>query len=205
MLNPSIVAAHAVRWAAGAELTSHGVDLAIAAGELVAVVGPSRCGKTTLLHLLAGIEQPSEGDITWAQARQPGWAEAALIPQSIALVDELTVEENINFAQRLVEGRRQLIDEELLTTLGLERLRHRLVDEISVGERQRTMAARALVSGAELLLADEPTAHQDLAHARAVVSALRDAARGDRAAVMATRDAANLFGFADRVIDLSPR
>jgi putative ABC transport system ATP-binding protein len=203
MVSATVVTLSNVRWSAGERTILECVDLAVDAGELVAFVGASGTGKTALLHLLAGIERPDEGTIAWIRPGRPGWADVTLVPQTIALVDELTVGENIDFAHRVAGARRESVNEELLSSLGLERLRHRLVDEISVGERQRSMVARALAGTAGLLLADEPTAHQDQHHARAVVSAIRDFARDGRAAVIATRDLTNLFGLPDRVLILS--
>ena len=202
-MSSSVVQMSGVRLSRSGRAIVDVADLAVAGGELVALVGPSGSGKTAVLHLLAGITQPDAGTITFASPLSARWADVALVPQSIALIDELTVVENITFADRTMRrGQRDGIDE-LLAALGLERLRDRLVDEISVGERQRTMVARALASSAMLVLADEPTAHQDQHHADAILSALRDATRNGRASVIATRDPAIVIGIADRVVTLS--
>jgi ABC-type lipoprotein export system ATPase subunit len=204
-MSASVVQISALRWSRSERAVVDGVDLAVAAGEVVALVGPSGAGKTALLHLLAGITQPDSGTIAFAftSSRSPGWPDVALVPQSIALIDELTVVENITFADRAARRGQHDGNDELLAALGLERLSDRLVDEISVGERQRTMVARALARSATLVLADEPTAHQDEHHAEAVLSALRDAARDGRACVIATRDPAIVIGVADRIVTVS--
>lgn len=203
MTTPPLVTVAGVRLTKAGKVILDGIDLTITAGELVAVTGPTNSGKTTLLHLLAGIEQPDDGTISWMQKTPPRWADVGLIPQSIALIDELTVGENVDFAHRAAGAKQATVTIELLESLGLDRLRDRLVSEISVGERQRTMVARALTSSAGLLLADEPTAHQDQHHAGAVIIAIRNAATNGRAAVIATRDPANLINLADRTIPLT--
>ena len=202
-MSSSVVQMSGVRLSRSGRAIVDVADLAVAGGELVALVGPSGSGKTAVLHLLAGITQPDAGTITFASPLSARWADVALVPQSIALIDELTVVENITFADRTMRRGQHDGNDELLAALGLERLRDRLVEEISVGERQRTMVARALARSAALVLADEPTAHQDQHHADAVLLALRDAARDGRASVIATRDAAMVIDIADRVLTLS--
>lgn len=166
-----------------------GVDLAVAPGELVAVTGPSLSGKTTLVELLAGWARPDTGTIRWdGAAGPPPWAYVSVVPQAFALLEELSVIENIELARRFHRNGDTDHTDGLLARLGLERLRHRGAFEVSVGERQRTMVARALADRPRLVLADEPVAHQDERHAGVVLDLLAEAAAAGAAVVVATRD-----------------
>jgi putative ABC transport system ATP-binding protein len=191
-----------------------GFDLDLAAGELVAVTGPSLSGKTTLVELLAGWTQPDSGVLVWdgGSTDPPAWSQLTVVPQGFALLEELTVAENIDFAARFngATGRHHAQVERvgrvgaLLTRLGLDRLQDRGSSEISVGERQRTMVARALVDRPALVLADEPVAHQDQRHATIVLDLLRDAVADGAACLVATRNL-SVAAIADRVITLNLR
>jgi putative ABC transport system ATP-binding protein len=178
-------------------------DLALDAGELVAVTGAAQSGKTTLVNLLAGWETPDRGTISWrGRPVPPGWPQLTVIPQALALLDELTVTENVTLPAR---GRRSAAPatavDELLERLGLQRLGDRSTGEISVGERQRVMVARAVASRPDILLADEPTAHQDDRHARLVLDLLGETAASGALCLVATHDAATAAR-ADRGIRL---
>jgi putative ABC transport system ATP-binding protein len=177
------------------------VDLAVAPGEMVGLVGPSLTGKTTLLHVLAGWSPPSGGTVAWRGSDVvPPWSELALVPQDIALIEELTVGENVGLGR----GGRASVDPDdpTIARLGIGHLWARGGYEISVGERQRTMVARALVGGSAILLADEPVAHQDAIRAEAVLTLLRERADTGAAVVLATRDP-DFATLCDRVVDLS--
>jgi putative ABC transport system ATP-binding protein len=168
-----------------------GVDLAVAPGELVAVTGPSLSGKTTLVELLAGWDRPDTGTVRWdGGAAPPPWSYVAVVPQAFALLEELSVIENIELARRFHRSGDRAVghSDELLARLGLDRLRHRGAFEVSVGERQRAMVARALADRPRLVLADEPVAHQDERHAGIVGDLLAEAAADGAAVVIATRD-----------------
>jgi putative ABC transport system ATP-binding protein len=189
-----------------------GFNLDLAAGEMVAVTGPSLSGKTTLVELLAGWSQPDSGVVVWdgGSTDPPAWSQLSVVPQGFALLEELTVAENIDFAARFnrAAGQRRVHVERgervgaLLTRLGLDRLQDRGAFEISVGERQRTMVARALVDRPAVVLADEPVAHQDERHATIVLDLLRDAVGEGTACLVATRTP-SLAAIADRVVTLS--
>lgn len=186
------------------------LDLALAPGELVGVTGPSLSGKTTLVDLLAGWAQPDGGTVVWGDAPSPPpWSYLTVVPQAFALLEELTVRENILLADRFDRasrnGRSPSHDAEhldaLLTRLGLDRLQERGAFEISVGERQRTMVARALVGRPQVVLADDPVAHQDQRHADVVFDLLREAVDGGAACLVATRSP-SIADIADRVVTL---
>lgn len=186
-----------------------GAELRVASGEVVALVGPSGSGKTTLLSVLAGWEAPDEGRISWlgkavARPQDLRWDEMAIVPQTLGLVEEMTVRENVELPVRLSpspsEGLRER-PERLLAAFGLSGLADRLPSEISLGEQQRSALARALVLAPRLLMADEPTGHQDVVWTRGVLRALVAAASEGTACLIATHHRA-IVRYADRVLSI---
>jgi putative ABC transport system ATP-binding protein len=199
------------RYRRGAETVSAlaGVDLQVAAGEFVALVGPSGSGKSTLLALLCGWETADEGRLTYRGAladRRPdtlGWPELALVPQTLGLVADLSLADNVLLPARL-QG--TLADEapraqQLLADFGLDHLADRYPAQASLGEQQRVAVARALLLCPAVLLADEPTAHQDRGHADGLLDAVIDAARAGSAVLVATHDE-SAWARADRVLSM---
>lgn len=186
-----------------------GVDLALYPGELVALVGPSGSGKSSLLGLLAGWEPPDAGELTWAPAaagRAPGWSELATVPQALGLLVDLTVRENVALPVRLRLGRRRAGEgrtEELLGLFGLAELADRSPSETSLGQQQRAAVARALVLTPQLVLADEPSAHQDAAWVHDVFAALRQVVHDRGAACLVATHDPDALQFADRVLHLA--
>lgn len=178
------------------------LDLQVAPGELVALVGPSLTGKTALAEVLGGWVAPEAGTVTWAGAHvPPPWSRLAVVPQEIALIEELTVGENVGLALGAARARGAAPpdDDEVVARLGIGHLWSRGGYEISVGERQRTMVARALVGRPPLVVADEPVAHQDARRAEVVLDLLRERADAGGAVVLATRDPETAV-VADRVL-----
>ena len=189
-----------------------GVDLAVAAGEVVAMGGRSGSGKTTLLTIVAGWERPDAGTVALLGGEVPpdglAWADLAILPQSLGLLDELTLGENVALPSRLgavrpdedldpdVDG-----PDALMRRLGLDHLAERYPTEVSLGERQRAALARAAVLRPRLLLADEPIAHQNHAWAEVMTFVLRDLADRGSACLLATHDPL-AFAVADRVVRL---
>jgi ABC-type lipoprotein export system ATPase subunit len=150
------------------------VDLAIAAGESVALQGPSGSGKTTLLHLLGGLLVPTSGEVLWkgealssldAAARGRTRASGiAYVFQGSNLLPTFSVFENVAFAAWVAERAGLAVRHdaaELLRLVGLEGKSAALPAEISGGEAQRVALARALAQSPQLLLCDEPTGHLD--------------------------------------------
>ena len=171
-----------------------GVDVAVEAGQSLAVVGPSGSGKTTLLAMLSGLYAPTKGQVQFAGAplRASGPpAGMAVVLQNYGLVSLLTAAENIEIALRAA-GRSpaQAIPaaRSALAQLGLDAHADQLIEELSGGQQQRTAVARALALEPRLLIADEPTAELD-AHARAnVLGQMFGIAHGGGALVLATHD-----------------
>lgn len=178
-------------------------------GEVVALFGPSGSGKSTLLNVLCGWERPDQGEIRWvgfeasvAPDRRI-WSEIAIVPQTMGLIEELSVRENVELPVRLSsekgsDHRRDRLAG-LIAGLGLDQLADRSPPEVSLGEQQRTALARALALSPRLLLADEPSGHQDAAWGRGVMRALRFAAREGTCCLIATHshEAAR---FTDRIL-----
>ena len=163
------------------------LDLELEAGEVVVVAGPSGAGKSVLANLLAGWEEADAGTIMWdGRTDRPSWALVSVVPQALALVEELTIAENVTLWQRF-HGNDSEAARAAMEEIGIAHLAERMPAEVSVGERQRTMVARALAGTPRLLIADEPTAHQDAANARRVMDALYARAERGAACIIATR------------------
>jgi ABC-type lipoprotein export system ATPase subunit len=149
-----------------------GVNLDVPGGQFLAVVGPSGGGKSTLLHLIGGIDRPTSGTVEVGGRDVAGLPDreltlyrrrdVGLVFQFFNLLPHLTVEENVELPRRL-DGRDDATARaaELLARVGLVRRAGAHPYELSGGEMQRVAIARALVTGARLLLADEPTGNLD--------------------------------------------
>ena len=185
------------------------VNLTIHRGEIVALQGRSGSGKSTLLALLAGWCQPDAGEIVRGDALAAGglwrrWQGTAIVPQVLGLAGELSVAENVMLVLRLAgvrrSGQSRMVDE-LLGRLDLIDHAHRLPRETSLGQQQRVAVARATVSSPVLVLADEPTCHQDAQHGDAVLAELRRMADAGGGVIVASHDEA-VAAAADRVVKL---
>jgi putative ABC transport system ATP-binding protein len=183
-----------------------GVDLSVAPGEIVGISGASGSGKSTLLAVLCGWEQPDSGDLEHvggAAAKLP-WSELALVPQTLGLLEDLTVRENVLLPARLIKEVDAYVErgEQLMARLRIDRLATRFPAQISQGEQQRTSIARALLLRPRLLLADEPTAHQDHELADVVLDCLREHAEAGGACVLVSHHR-NALDRADRVLTMT--
>ncbi len=176
-----------------------GIDLAVAAGESVAIRGESGSGKSTLLHLLAGLDTPDAGRIAWAgRPALPAEARATflgMVFQSFYLIPELDTLDNVLMAARILRppgAAERARAAELLARVGLAERATHLPAQLSGGERQRTAIARALVNRPRLLLADEPTGNLDEKTGDAVIALLLGlCAEMQTALVLVTHNAAH--------------
>lgn len=157
-----------------------GVDLAVPAGEIVGISGASGSGKSTLLAVLCGWEVPDSGTVAFGDGGTApldlSWSELALLPQTLGLLDDLPALENVLLPARLIRREAQYRDRAtaLMERLGVGHLAGRFSDQVSLGEQQRIAVSRALLLQPRLLLADEPTAHQDHGWGDVVLDLLRD-------------------------------
>ncbi len=187
------------------------VSLSTQPGQVLALLGPSGSGKSSLLHAVAGFQVPSEGEIRVAgklvaghgRALPPERRDLAMVFQSYALWPHLSAVDTVAYPVRRRGVRRAQAREEALAILNRLRIGHladRKPAELSGGEQQRVGLARALARKASLYLFDEPTAHLD-AHVRGVFLAELVARQRDSgaAAVYATHDAEEALGIADRI------
>jgi len=177
-----------------------GLDLSIAAGEILAIMGPSGSGKSTLLQMLGALDRPTSGTLTFAGvsiADLPSLSafrsrEIGFIFQSFHLIPTLTAIENVQVP--MLEGKagraeRKRRAEQLLESVGLQdRMQHRPA-QMSGGERQRVAVARSLANGPRLLLADEPTGNLDSDNAKRILDVLCEAhAKHQATMVIVTHD-----------------
>jgi putative ABC transport system ATP-binding protein len=182
----------------------------VAAGEQTVLVGHSGCGKTTLLHIIAGIGTPDSGevmidgiDITrLPEAGRDGVRAEKIgyIFQTFNLLPGFNALENVLLGMTFARGR---CDErrakDLLARVGLaHRLKHR-PGMLSVGEQQRVAVARALANRPRLLLADEPTASVDPKHQQQVIDLIRSTCRDDGVALFLVTHAPEVASSFDRV------
>jgi ABC-type lipoprotein export system ATPase subunit len=196
------------RFAAGTAI--EGLTAAFPAGRLTAITGPSGSGKTTVLHLLGGLDVPTEGDVISLGHLISGLGRAeraalrrgqiGVIAQDAPLVPFLSARENVDLGLRLraadVDGG------DALASVGLGELADQRVERLSMGERQRVAIARALAAAPALLLADEPTARLDEANAIAIGDLLaRVVDEYGTTVVFSTHDPV-LLDVADEVVEL---
>ena len=188
----------------------HDVDLEIAAGEFVVLLGPSGSGKSTLLNILGGLDVPTRGEVWFAEHRLDGADEAALttyrrehvgfVFQFYNLIPSLTVRENVALVTDIAENPMPV--DEAIDLVGLTPRRDHFPAQLSGGEQQRVAIARAIAKRPQVLLCDEPTGALDYATGKVVLQAIVRINRelGTTAAVI-THNAA-IAGMADTVISL---
>jgi putative ABC transport system ATP-binding protein len=191
-----------------------GVSLAVAPGELVAVMGPSGSGKSTLMHILAALDKPTSGTVAISGTTVNGLSDSEVtllrrkhigfVFQFFNLLPMLTAEENIALPLSLA-GRKpdKEFFEDLLKRVGLADRRNHRPSELSGGQQQRVAIARALVSQPTVVFADEPTGNLDSKTGAEILELLRASAEEyDQTMVMVTHDA-SAATIADRVLFLA--
>jgi ABC-type lipoprotein export system ATPase subunit/RimJ/RimL family protein N-acetyltransferase len=196
-----VLVADGLRKQYGETVAVDGLSLELGTGETGVVLGRSGSGKSTLLMLLGGWLAPDQGTIHVdgePLPLSPGWQSVAYVPQRFGLLPELTIRENIELPFRLRREPAPPSVAKTIALLALEPLANRLPHETSVGQQQRAALARAVASTPRLLLADEPTSHQDRGSAERVWAALAEARAAGVVVLVATHDE-NAVRHADRV------
>ncbi len=191
----------------GSQPVVRGLSLDIAGGELIALLGPSGCGKTTVLKTIAGLLQPSEGEIRFGgrpvDALPPEKRGVALVFQSPLLFPHLDAGGNVAFGLRMRKLPPREIETKVAEALEMVRLsgfQRRRPSELSGGQEQRIALARALVTGPEVLLLDEPFSALDenlREEMRGLVRALQRRLR--ITTVFVTHDQEEAVSVADRI------
>jgi iron complex transport system ATP-binding protein len=204
--------AQAVSVTLGGRTVLHGVDLEAKPGEVLALLGPNGAGKSTLLKALAGL-LPYEGRVEIAGADVGSLSSRArakqisYVPQRSLLRSALSVEEVVALGRYVHGGSfggmskndRDAIDH-ALETAHADVLRDRIFTQLSVGEQQRVLLARALASDAPILLLDEPTAALDVGEGMAVLRLIRTLAARNHTLIVVLHDLADARSTTDRAL-----
>ncbi len=197
----------------GATPALRGVDVAVAEGEVLAIMGPSGSGKSTLLHCLAGILRPDRGEVRFAGRRIDDLNEHdrtvlrrekfGFLFQFGQLVPELPAVENVALPLLLAGQRRAdalAQADPWFARLGIDDLQSRRPGELSGGQAQRVALARAMVTSPSVLFADEPTGALDSLAGERVMDLMVDTARAAGTTVILVTHEARIAAYADREI-----
>lgn len=208
-----ILRAEGLRKTFGQTEALRGVDMEVAAGEIVAIMGPSGSGKSTLLHVLAGVLQPDEGVVEYdgtvisnrseADRAELRLREFGFVFQFGQLLPDLSALDNITIPLLLAKVPRRIAikqAQEWLGWLGLEEHGHKLPTELSGGQAQRVAIARALVTSPKVIFADEPTGSLDSLAAENVMVMLTKLARTTGISVVVITHDARTASYADREV-----
>ena len=190
-----------------------GVNLRVAAGEVVLLTGPSGCGKTTLLALVGALRQVQQGSVRvlGQDLQGAGRRERQQLRRSIGMIFQghnllrcLTAEQNVQMGSDLLPGLSYRVRRdqarEWLRAVGLGDQLNKLPHDLSGGQKQRVAIARALAARPRLLLADEPTAALDSKTGREVVELLQRLAREQGCAVLMVTHDPRILDIADRLV-----
>ncbi|MEL7273737.1 MAG: ABC transporter ATP-binding protein [Pseudomonadota bacterium] len=190
-----------------------GVDLAVAAGERVALTGESGSGKSTLLYLIAGLDSVDSGTIEIdgadiANLDDAGRAQlrrtrVGIIFQQFNLIPSLTVRDNLRFHARLAGREDAAWTDRLTQRLGLEDFTKRFPEQLSGGQQQRVAIGRTLAARPALVLADEPTGNLDEETGDAVIALMLDLVKETDAGLLMVTHSSRLAATMERQVHLS--
>ena len=197
----------------GDESVFSNVNLQVARGEFVAILGESGVGKSTLLNCMAGLDTPDSGevhvlgiDVTHASEAEQAHLRRrhiGFVFQAFHVLPHLTVAQNVSLPLLLLGEADDGRVERALASVGLDGLGQRLPQQLSGGQLQRVAIARALIHRPALLLADEPSGNLDPATAEQVMGALLQQVREHGAACVLVTHSASAAALADRVVRLT--
>ena len=190
------------------------IDLSISWGEMVGLIGPNGCGKTTLLKLACGVLCPARGEVSLGGvnlkklSRKQVAQKVAVVPQSFHIPFAFTVSEVVMLGRTpfvsILSGESKRDRDAATSALelaGIAHLSNRYFNELSGGERQKVMLAMALAQEPKLLLLDEPTAHLDISHQIEIMEVVRSLNREQGVTVIAAMHDLNLAAlFFDRLV-----
>lgn len=189
-----------------------GVDLEVARGEFIAIIGPSGSGKSTLFNILGGLAPPTKGRViidgedieklTDTQRTEMRQRKVGFVFQKYNLLPTLTALDNINIARHLAKNTDGLPPnfDSILEMLGIKKRLHHKPRALSGGEQQRVAIARALVNTPAILLADEPTGNLDTENSEAVLNLLRNLNETTRQTILMITHNPEAAAYADRTV-----
>ena len=189
-----------------------GVDLQVARGEFIAIVGPSGSGKSTLFNILGGLAPPTKGRViidgedieklTDTQRTEMRQRKVGFVFQKYNLLPTLTALDNINIARHLAKNTDGLPPnfDRILDMLGIKQRLHHKPRALSGGEQQRVAIARALVNSPAILLADEPTGNLDTENSEAVLNLMRNLNETTRQTILMITHNPEAAAYADRTV-----
>ena len=192
----------------------NGVNIEVKDGEFIAIMGPSGCGKSTLLNILGLLDSPTEGKY-WLGDEEVGHLKErertayrkgriGFVFQSFNLIDELTVEENVDLQLKYLGVKKEERKQRVLDILRKVKLSHRAKHyphQLSGGQQQRVAIARAVVGKPSIILADEPTGNLDSKNGMEVMQLLSELNEEGTTIVMVTHSKHDAT-YADRIVNL---
>ncbi|MFH1338942.1 MAG: ABC transporter ATP-binding protein [Candidatus Omnitrophota bacterium] len=192
-----------------------GIELQIQRGEFVAILGPSGAGKSTLIHLLGGLDYPTQGEVVFdgksiyslsdGQLAELRNKRIGFIFQFYHLLPEFNVMENVLIPALIKRNRKRNIVEQAETLLGQVRLKERIryfPAQLSGGEQQRLAIARALINQPDLLFCDEPTGNLDSATGKEIIGLIKQLNRERRMTVVLVTHNQEIAGAAGKQLYL---
>ncbi|WP_259014019.1 ABC transporter ATP-binding protein [Emticicia fluvialis] len=185
------------------------ISFALKKGEILAILGESGSGKTTLLHLIGALQEPDEGELLLEGNRITppsrkliaGHPDIKLVRQDYGLFPNISIRENIAYELRYYEEnyRNKRVDK-LLKLSGLDKVQTHLPREVSGGEQQRAVIAKAIAEQPKLLLLDEPFSHLDAVNKRRLKTEILRLIKAEEVScIFVTHDVSDAYGMADRL------
>ncbi|WP_125605091.1 ABC transporter ATP-binding protein [Lapidilactobacillus bayanensis] len=195
-MTEEILTVHELGRTYGDNVALHDVNLTINQGEFIALVGMSGGGKSTLLRLIAGLERPTAGEITFKKTHQPV---IRVMFQNDRLLPWLTVLDNVTFQKKAPQMLNRA--QEMLRLVGLAELADHYPGQLSGGQKQRVALARALMAEPQLLLLDEPLGALDALTRRKMQDLILDVCQHQHlTTILVTHDVQEAARMAERII-----